>query len=139
MASTATVVAPELFEDPALREIYRALVDGGDAASIEENLSPVSVARVLELRRASAEITDAESIFIGTMASIRIRQLQQRMRAIEFEFRRTLTDEQQLELVTEQASIAKELNKLGSSPGVRHKGAMWHVPRRKRGPETTDR
>jgi DNA primase len=133
---TMHVVAPEEFGDPLFREVFQALVERGEVTGVEAVLSPAAAARLAELRRLAAEITNADQTFLDTIASMRRRHCERRLAAIEFERSLSSVDTEIGRLVAEQLAVKDELKAIDSRSKAAWRG--WAFHRRKHGPKTMD-
>ncbi len=140
--AAARAVAAAEFNDGTFREIFEAMVDGGDgveaeAPPLEARLSPAAVTRLQELRRRAPEITNAEQTFRDAVAGIRRRRLEQRIPAIEFELTRSIDEGEAQRLIAEEMTVKEELKSIGAASKAVWRG--WAARRRKGGPRTPER
>ncbi len=104
---------------------------------LEARLSPAAVARLDQLRRRAAEVTNAEQTFVDAVAAMRRRRLEQRMAGIEFELSRTIGEAEEQRLIGEGMAIKEELKSISALSKAVWRG--WAARRRKGGPRTPER
>lgn len=145
-AAARAVTAAE-FNDGMFREIFEALLEGGEGAAreattetppLEARLTPAAVSRLAELRRCAVEVTNAEQTCRDAIAGMRRRRLEQRIPGIEFELSRSIGDEEEQRLIAEEMGIKEELKSIGAASKAVWRG--W-APRRRKGggPRTPER
>src|SRR5688572_29182318 len=120
-------IAPADLHEPRHREIYDALLDGGDARRV----SPSAAGLVDELRRGAAEIQDAGSAIAAAIADIQLQQLDLQDSRIEVELPRA-DAERAILLIREKERIQRERGRLSKQArvGMRSSRRMRQLLRR---------
>jgi DNA primase len=106
------IAAADLHE-PRHREIYEALVDGGDP----QRVSPSAAAVVEALRGAAAEIQDARSVLSAAIADIELQKLDLQDSWIEAELP-AADSERTIQLIREKERIQRERGRLSEQAQV---------------------
>jgi hypothetical protein len=108
-------VGPDSFRDPAYRDIYRALVDLGSDASVEElaqHLQPETVEVMHELLGEAEAVMRPEKTISYGLAVLRVRQVQQRLGRIDAELQ-IADDAEKDQLTREKTELMREVRSLG--------------------------
>jgi len=130
--AAAAAVTPADFDDGLFREIFVALVDDGDAATIETRVSPGAAVRARELLRQAAEVADADQIFRDAIASMRLPGLLKRIDWIQHEFAGVDGEAAGRQLLTERMQIEAELSVLKAGAKLGSKASAWGGAYRRR-------
>lgn len=113
--SIAEKLGKETFRDPHYRAIYQAMIEAGPDATIEElaaRLDPETIATVEQLLGENATQIDPERTISDSLATLRARDLDQRLADIDRLVPLADTREKDA-LIAEKQSIMKELQGAG--------------------------
>jgi DNA primase len=108
-------VGPDSFREPAYRDIYRALLDLGPDATVEQlaaTLEPGSVEVLHQLLGQGEGVIRPEKTIAYGLAVLRVREVQQRLRRIDAELQ-IADDAEKDQLTSEKTQLMREVRALG--------------------------
>lgn len=127
----AEQLGPEDFTDPAMREVFRALLADPELTHPLPGMDPVAAERLEELLGAGERLSEAAKVFEDSIAQIKKVPLARRADDLREAIRSEADADRKEALVRELAGVVKELRDLNRTdwrPALRHRQNPYETP-----------
>jgi DNA primase len=111
----AELIAPEDFDDPHHRAIFRALLDDPELRAPPVSMDLVTAQRFEEILDDPEELSHGLDVFTKSVTRMRVLALDRRLQEVQRSIEAADDDEEKLQLVRTKARLAAELRELDPS------------------------
>ena len=108
----AELIAPEDFDDPHHRAIFRALLDDPELRVPPASMDLVTAQRFEEIQDGPEELSHGLDVFTKSVTRIRVRALDRRLQEVQRNIEAATDDGEKLQLVRTKSRLAAELREL---------------------------